>query len=240
MKTVKEVSASSGVSVRTLHHYDAIGLLRPSQVTEAGYRLYDERALARLQHILLLRELQFPLRQIREILDAPGFDGKQALADQIRLLELQKARTEQLIALARNLQNTGVPSMDFSPFDKRELEQYQKEAKERWGNTPAWEEYAQKQGSQAGDPADAGAQLMAQFARLGALRHLSPGDPRVQSAVDGIRQFITKHYYTCTKEIFRSLGQMYAADPRFKENIDKAGGTGTADFAAQAISIYCK
>ena len=85
MKTVKEVSAISGVSVRTLHHYDAIGLLNPSQVTEAGYRLYDERALARLQHILLLRELQFPLRQIMEILDAPGFDGKQALADQIRL-----------------------------------------------------------------------------------------------------------------------------------------------------------
>ena len=130
--------------------------------------------------------------------------------------------------------------MDFSPFDKRELEQYQKEAKERWGNTPAWAEYEQKQGSQTGDPEDAGVQLMAQFARLGALRHLSPGDPQVQSAVDGIRQFITKHYYTCTKEIFRSLGQMYAADPRFKENIDKAGGTGTADFAAQAISIYCK
>ena len=90
MKTVKEVSRLSGVSVRTLHHYDVIGLLKPSKLTEAGYRLYDNRALERLQLILLYRELRFPLEQIREILDSPGFDRDLALRQQIQLLQLQK------------------------------------------------------------------------------------------------------------------------------------------------------
>ena len=86
MKTVKEVSRLSGVSVRTLHHYDAIGLLKPTRVTEAGYRLYDDTALARLQAILLFRELQFPLKEIKAILDSPNFDQQEALAQQIRIL----------------------------------------------------------------------------------------------------------------------------------------------------------
>ena len=85
MKTVREVSKLTGVSVRTLHHYDAIGLLKPSRVTEAGYRLYDDTALARLQSILLFRELQFSLKEIRAILDAPSFDPADALTQQIAL-----------------------------------------------------------------------------------------------------------------------------------------------------------
>ena len=80
MKTVHEVSRISGVSVRTLHHYDAIGLLKPTAVTEAGYRLYDDAALARLQDILLFRELEFPLKEIKAILDHPEFDEKQPYA----------------------------------------------------------------------------------------------------------------------------------------------------------------
>ena len=87
MKTVNEVSKLTGVSVRTLHHYDAIGLLKPTQVTAAGYRLYDDTALARLQTILLFRELQFPLKEIKSILDSPDFDREQALQQQIGLLE---------------------------------------------------------------------------------------------------------------------------------------------------------
>ena len=107
MKTVKEVSFLTGISVRTLHHYDAIGLLKPTRVTEAGYRLYDDAALRRLQTILLLRQLEFPLKQIREILDAPGFDPVAALEDQIRLLELKRQHLDNLIAHARKLQTTG-------------------------------------------------------------------------------------------------------------------------------------
>ena len=104
MKTVKEVSQITGVSVRTLHHYDAIGLLPPTRVTEAGYRLYDDTALQRLQTILLLRQLEFPLKQIQEILDAPNFDPVAALEDQIRLLEMKRTHLDTLIAHAKKLQ----------------------------------------------------------------------------------------------------------------------------------------
>ncbi|MBQ2776576.1 MAG: MerR family transcriptional regulator, partial [Peptococcaceae bacterium] len=90
MKTVKEVSNLTGVSVRTLHHYDAIGLLKPTELTEAGYRLYDDTALERLQMILLFRELQFPLKDIKVILDNPAFNQTEALSQQIALLELQR------------------------------------------------------------------------------------------------------------------------------------------------------
>ena len=108
MKTVKEVSRITGVSVRTLHHYDAIGLLKPTAVTEAGYRLYDDAALERMQSILLFRELQFPLKDIKRILDAPDFDPMAALAQQVRLLEMQREHLEQLISHAREIQQTGV------------------------------------------------------------------------------------------------------------------------------------
>ena len=94
MKTVKEVSRITGVSVRTLHHYDAIGLLKPTAVTEAGYRLYDDAALERMQSILLFRELQFPLKDIKRILDAPDFDPMAALAQQVHLLEMQREHLE--------------------------------------------------------------------------------------------------------------------------------------------------
>jgi len=117
LNTVKEVSRLTGVSVRTLHHYDAIGLLKPTRVTDAGYRLYDDTALARLQTILLFRELQFPLKEIKEILDSPGFDPRDALEQQIRLLELQRQHLDTLISHARKIQTTGVTFMDFSPFD---------------------------------------------------------------------------------------------------------------------------
>ena len=124
MKTVKEVSLLTGVSVRTLHHYDAIGLLKPTRVTEAGYRLYDDTALRRLQTILLFRQLQFPLKEIRDILDSPGFDPMEALTQQIHLLELQRKHLDNLISHARKIQTTGVFSMDFSTFDTTELDQF--------------------------------------------------------------------------------------------------------------------
>ena len=114
MLTVHEVSQKTGVSIRALHHYDAMGLLRPTQVTEAGYRLYDDTALERLQQILLFRELQFPLKEIAEIIDSPDFDRKTALDQQIRLLELRKERLENLIAFARNCRKTGVNDMSLT------------------------------------------------------------------------------------------------------------------------------
>ena len=241
MKTVKEVSRVTGVSVRTLHHYDAIGLLKPTRVTEAGYRLYDDTALRRLQTILLFRELQFPLKEIKEILDSPGFDPKEALDQQIRLLELQRQHLDALISHARHIQKTGVITMDFSAFDTTEMDKYAAEAKARWGKTEAYKEFEQKTAGQT--PAqmkDAGDALMDIFAQFGAIRHTSPASGEAQALVAKLQGFITGHYYTCTKQILRGLGQMYIAGDSMTENIDRSGGEGTAEFSHQAIEIYCK
>ena len=241
MKTVKEVSTLTGVSVRTLHHYDAIGLLKPTRVTDAGYRLYDDTALRRLQTILLFRELQFPLKEIKGILDSPEFDPKDALEQQIHLLELQRQHLDALISHARKIQMTGVTLMDFSPFDRSELEEYTAQAKAKWGKTEAYKEFQQKTAGQT--PAqmqDDGDALMDIFAQIDAIRHTSPASEEAQGLVAKLQGFITDHYYTCTKQILLGLGQMYIAGDSMTENIDKAGGEGTAEFAHQAIEIYCK
>ena len=122
MKTVKEVSNLTGVSVRTLHHYDAIGLLHPTKVTEAGYRLYDEDALEQLYLIIIYRELGIPLKQIRAILEAPDFDRNRVLADQIALMQKQKEKLENRIALASFLKLTGVKYMEFKDFDQKKID----------------------------------------------------------------------------------------------------------------------
>lgn len=238
-RTVHQVSQLSGVSVRTLHHYHKIGLLLPAKVTAAGYRLYDNAALRRLQSILLFRELQFPLREIKSILDNPEFDVEEALAQQIHLLELQRSHVEELIAFARAVQKEGVNHMDFTAFEKTDLNQYAQEVKERWGSTPAYREYQQKtHGSTPQEQEETGKQLLSILASLGALRRLSPTEHAVQEKVAELQAFITANYYTCTNEILGGLGQMYLADERMRENIDRAGGEGTAEFASRAIAAY--
>ena len=132
MRTVKEVSKLAGVSVRTLHYYDAIGLLEPTKVTDAGYRMYDDTSLSRLQNILLFRELQFPLKEIKEILDSPNFNQEEAVAQQIKLLELQYKHIGELISFAREIQTKGVKIMNFEVFDAKEIEQYKAEVKSKW------------------------------------------------------------------------------------------------------------
>lgn len=237
MKTVKETAALTGVSVRTLHHYDEIGLLKPARVTETGYRFYDDACLQRLQTILLFRQLKFPLKEIRRILDAPDFDPREALEQQIHMLELQREHLDNLIAHARTLQQTGGMTMNFNAFDNSKLEQYAAEAKERWGNTDAYREYEKKK-VQGGMDA-AGTEMMEIFARMGKIRTMDPASPEAQTLVAELQQFITDHYYTCTREILGGLGEMYSADERFARNIDKTGGEGTAVFATSAIRIYC-
>lgn len=238
MLTVKEMSRRTGVSVRTLHHYDAIGLLRPSAVTESGYRLYDGDAMARLHSILLFRELRFSLKEIRTILDSPDFDRAAALAQQIELLELEYKRLGTLLHRARAMKK-GETDMDFEMFDQNELEQYREEAKARWGSTEQWKQQEEKAASGA-DMGAAGAALMGKFAELGRLADQDAASPAVQAWVKELQQFITDNFYTCTKEILAGLGQMYTCDERFAKNIDQAGGAGTAQLAADAIAIYCK
>ena len=128
--------------------------------------------------------------------------------------------------------------MNFHVFDKSEIEQYKAEAKAKWGDTKEYQEYEQKQKS-GHDFSETTSQLMNLFIEIGALRQSPPTDKAVQKKIDALRNFITSNYYTCNTEIFRGLGQMYVNDERFKNNIDKVGGEGTAEFVKQAIEIYC-
>ena len=239
MKTVKEVSRLTGVSVRTLHHYDAIGLLKPSRVTEAGYRLYDDRALGRLQTILLFRELEFPLKEIKKMLDAADFDPMAALDDQIHLLQLRRSHLDQLIAHAQTIQETGVMHMNFNAYDTKKLDDYAREAKARWGHTDAWKESQARGKTREQECSDADG-LMDIFRRLGQYRDGSPAAPEAQALIAELQRYISDHYYNCTNQILFGLGQMYAAGDEMNENIDRAGGPGTGDFARRAIEIYCK
>ena len=141
MYTVNEVSKRTGVSVRTLHHYDRIGLLKPTWLTEAGYRLYDDTALRRLHSILMFREIGFSLKEIRDILDAPDFDYDEALKRQIKLLELQQKRIGELISFACKIRKTGVDNMNFDIFKSDEIDSYKAALKEKCGGTNSYEEY---------------------------------------------------------------------------------------------------
>lgn len=231
MKTVKEISRLTGISVRTLHYYDEINLLKPTEKSNAGYRLYDDTALERLHSIMLFRELQFPLKEIKAILDQPDFDTMAALNEQIRLLELQKRRLDQIIISARKLLKKGAENMSFSAFDKTEFEKFAKEAKQKWEHTDAYKEYEQKHCNSS----DKTEEFMQIFAEIGKIKHLSPNCEEAHNAVKKLQSFITENYYTCTDEILKNLGQLYITDERFKNNIDKAGGSGTAEFAAKVI-----
>ena len=238
MRTVHELSRLAGVSVRTLHHYDAIGLLRPSGTTASGYRLYDDAAASRLQTILLLRELRFPLREIKEILERPGYDAREALTQQIALLELQKARTERLLALARRLEK-GETVMDFSAFDKSEQARLSAEAKERWGDTEAYRAYTAKELSEE-ETKTASEALLRLLALVAEDRALDPAEPVVQERVRAVQEHITANFYPCPKEMLVTLGVLYTQDERFRETIDSRGGDGAAAYIARAIEVYCR
>ena len=238
MMTVNEVSRLTGVSVRALHHYDRLGLLPPTATSEAGYRLYDEQALVRLQCIMLYRTLEFPLKDIRAILDSPDFDRNRALDQQIALLEMKREHFDNLILLAKSIRGFGIDMKDmhFEAFDTTKIEQYAAEAKASWGNSPAWREYEQKSAKRTPDQArQLGEGMMALMAEFGAMKAMDPSAPEVKAQVERLRAYITQHYYECTDDILRGLGAMYAGGGSMTENIDAAGGAGTGEFINRAI-----
>ena len=244
MRTVKEVSRLSGVSVRTLHYYDEIGLLSPTKTTQAGYRLYDDAALSRLRQILFFRELDFPLKEIGEILSDPSFDETKALKNHRALLCLKQQRLERLIDLVDRILK-GENIQDMKPFDQSEIqaakEKYAAEAKERWGSTPA---FAQSQKKAQGYTDAQWQSIQQEMDEIfsGFHRHMqqSPDAPEVQALVGRWQDHLSRYYYDCTPEILAGLGQMYTEDERFLQNIDSRYGAGTAAFLSAAIAAYVK
>lgn len=242
MLTVHQVSELAGISVRTLHHYDAVGLLVPHERTEAGYRLYNEQDLERLQQILLFRELEFPLAEIRRIVESPDFDKSKALEQQIRLLELRREHIENLIGMAKAAMKGSVTTVGFEAFDTKKMDEYATRAKASWGNTPEWADYEKKcKGRSVQDEVDAGKQLMELFVPFGTMAEhgLDPACSEAQTQAAVIQEFITEHFYACSNETFNQLGAMYGAGGEFTDNINAIAGPGAAEYAAQAIKRYC-
>lgn len=236
MKNISQVSELAGVSKRTLQYYDEIDLLKPTCCTDAGYRLYDDEALARLQQILLYRELQFPLKDIKQILQSSSFNRNRALEEQIRLLTLKKEHLENLILFARGLLLTGGKNMDFSAFDTKKLDEYAAQAKANWGKTAEYQEFEKKsQGRSREEDQMLEKEMMEIFRGFSTLKDGDPASDAAQKLVKELQAFITEHFYACSPRIMLSLGQMYAGGGSFTESIDSACGEGAAAFIHQAI-----
>ncbi len=241
---IKEFAKLTGVSVRTLHYYDEIGLLQPSFVDEQnGYRFYDEESLTRMQEILFYRELDFSLKDIQTILSSPHYDKRNALKEQKHLMLLKKERLERLITAldsAMKGEKLTMNVFDNSEFEaQREL--YAKEAKEKWGRTDAYKEsaektkgYSKEKWNEVNEGMNA---LMAEFAEC-MKSGFAPDSDEAQVLVKKWQDYISDNYYTCTNEILKGLGVMYTEDERFRANIDKHG-VGTAQFMCEAIKVYC-
>ncbi len=242
--TVKEVARLSGVTVRTLHHYDAIGLLKPAAVSPAGYRLYSDADLERLQQVLFFRELGFSLRDIGRVLNSPDFDRREALAMHRRLL-VEKRRHVQ--ALIRSVDRS-IAAMDggedmsstamFQGFDESKLNEYREEARRRWGNTPAWEESERRtSGYTKQDWQDIQSESDEINRGLAALMEQDPADTEVQELVGRWYGLINTRFYECSPQVFRGLADMYVEDARFAAHYDR-WGPGLAGFLRQAMHVY--
>ncbi len=239
---INEVAKLTGVTVRTLHYYDEIGLLKPSEITEAGYRLYDSTALETLQQILFFRELDFSLNDIKEIMRNPNYDKANALTKHRELLLQKRNRIDDLIVLVDNTLK-GEYDMSFKQFDMTKFEatkkKYAAEVKERWGSTAAYNESEKKTSSYDDNQwkvlSGEGEAILQEF---GENRNIQPESKEAQALVKKWQDYITAHFYHCTKEILSCLGLMYIGDERFTQNIDQ-NGEGTAAFMAAAIEAFC-
>ncbi|MFV0517965.1 MAG: MerR family transcriptional regulator [Aminipila sp.] len=240
---INEVAKLTGVTVRTLHYYDEIGLLKPSKITEAGYRLYDSKALETLQQILFFRELDFSLKDIKEIMTNTNYHKADALTKHRELLLQKRSRIDNLINLVDNTLK-GELDMSFKQFNMTEFEankkKYATEVKERWGNTAAYAESEQKTSNYDDDQWKVlygeGETILQEFAEN---RDIQPESKEAQALVKKWQDYITANFYDCTIDILSCLGLMYVGDNRFTENIDQ-NGAGTAAFMSAAIEIYCR
>ena len=237
---IKEFAEFTGVSVRTLHYYDEIGLLKPAFVDRTtGYRYYDENSLLRMQGILFYRELDFSLKSIGKILSSPDYDTGKSLEEQKILLTLKKERLERLIS---SIDDAMKGANVMRAFDNSEFEKHKVEAQEKWGKTDAYKQHAEKTKHYSkqkwNDLSDGMDHILAEFAFC-MKRAERPDSTEAQNLVKLLQNHISENYYLCTNEILAGLGQMYVADERFKNNIDKHAN-GTAAFICEAIAIYCR
>ncbi|MGG0025012.1 MerR family transcriptional regulator [Bacillus inaquosorum] len=220
---VKQVANIAGVSIRTLHHYDHIQLLNPSALTDAGYRLYSDADLERLQQILFFKEIGFRLEDIKEMLDHPNFDRKAAL---------------QSIEGGEHMNKRDL----FAGFSMKDIEEHQQtyadEVRRLYGRKIAEETETRTSAYTADDWRVIMAEFDSIYRRIAARMEHGPDDAEVQAAVGAFRDHICQYHYDCTLDIFRGLAEVYITDERFTHSINQYG-EGLAAFLREAMIIYC-
>lgn len=239
--TISETAKICGISVRTLHYYDEIGLVRPSEVSDNGYRYYGQEALATLQQVLFYRELEFSLKEIAEFLQNPNYDKVDAMQKHRTLLLLKRQHLDDLLRLVDETigeNNMSKPKTTLTDIEKAKRE-YARETKERYGNSEAYQESEKRfAGYTDEDKTGIGAKMDEIFSDFAALVGQNPEAKEAQELVVRWQNYITEYMYPCTNEILSGLGKMYVADERFTKNLDRYGA-GTARFMSEAISAYC-
>jgi DNA-binding transcriptional MerR regulator len=242
--TVKQLASLAGVTIRTLHYYDEIGLLKPSFVKANGYRYYGEKELLKLQQILFFRELEFSLEQILRLFQAPNYSPLEALADQRTLLQMKRARLDSLLDMleqtleklkkGEHMSNTEL----FSSFDDSHIEQYKEEVQARWGETEAYkqsQERMQRWTRQDAEQIQAESQSIILAISASMARGIA--DTEVQNQIERHFQHI-RRFYDCSYTMYRNLGNMYCDDPRFAAYYNQIAPH-LAAFMRDAIAYYC-
>lgn len=242
MRTVGEVAQLAGVSVRTLHHYDELGLVVPSARSDADYRLYDHADLERLQEVLTLRALGLPLAQVRAVLEDPTHDRMQVLRDQAERLRAERERLDGLLAAVEDAiaaHDRGEPQQESTMFDGHDHEQYAREAEERWGDTDAYRQ-SQQRVSELGPDATEQIELWwrEHFEQFAVLRRddVAMDDERVRAAVSHHRALLNR-FYDCGPGMQKQLAEMYVADDRFRATYDQHAD-GLAQYVRDAVHAH--
>lgn len=239
--SVSEAAALSGLSVRALHYYDEIGLIKPAETTEAGYRFYCDAEMSTLQQIVFFRELGLSLKEISAILSDPEYDKNTALKNHRELLLLKRAQLDGMLRLVE--ETLGGKAMTMPSTTTAEIyaakEKYAEEVKTRWGSTKEFKESEEKSRKMTdAQKLEAAKQANEIFAAFAAIRALDPAASAALSLAQKWQEHINTFYYSCSKEVLASLAEMYTADPRFAETIDRFG-KGTTQFMSAAIKAYC-
>jgi DNA-binding transcriptional MerR regulator len=241
--TVGDLARLTGVTVRALHHYDEIGLVKPSQRSAAGYRLYGDRDVLRLQQVLVLRELGVPLEEIGAAIDGAGDRAALLRSHRVALVE-KRGRIDAMVAAVDAALRVLEEGLEMQPEDFKQLfdgfdpGEYEEEVRQRWGNTEAYKESTRRTkqyGRAEWEAIKRESDEINTRLRDLMLQGAAPSDPAVQAAVDDHRLHISRWYYPCSKEMHRGLGEMYIADPRFTENLDKVA-PGFARYLRDAIA----
>ena len=241
---IHKLAKLAGVSVRTLHYYDQIGLLKPGRVADNGYRWYEGKELMRLQQILFFRELDFPLSEIKRILDGRDFKIAAALADQKKLIELKRKRLAGLVkTIDKTIQNlnnkTNMDDKDlYNGFSDEEMKKFSEEAKQRWGNTEAYKQSTARVAKMSKDDmAKIQAEGDALMREIAANMAKGPKSPEIQKLI-AQHYANLRHFYEPNLKMYRGLGQMYVDDPRFGKYFEKYAA-GLAKFMRDAITAFC-